>query len=207
MDMIITTASPKGGVAKTTTAIHIAAWMQVNKGDTLLVDADDNRSASHWAERARSNAGLPFQVIALNQLARYAHKYQNIVIDSGAGTNEDELKELVDGCDLLIIPTTPGGFSITATIQTVDILDKIGSQNFRILLTKIPSAPRTDGKDARDYLCQDLQYPLFEGWVREFAAFEKAANAGTIVNQVKRDPKAKIGWRDYCKVAEEIFDE
>lgn len=204
--MIITTASPKGGVAKTTTAIHLAVWMQKHKGDTLLVDADDNRSASHWAERAKGDAGLPLQVITLNQLARYAHKYQHIVIDSGAGTNKDELVELVDGCDLLVIPTTPGGFSIAATIQTVDILQELKSTNYKVLLTRIPPAPRTDGQEAKDYLSNELKYPTFSGWVREFAAFEKAATRGITVNQVKRDQNAKLGWRDYCQVAEEVFN-
>ncbi|MEO0352764.1 MAG: ParA family protein, partial [Cyanobacteria bacterium P01_A01_bin.15] len=42
--MIITVASFKGGVGKTTTAIHLAAFFQ-GKGKTLLIDADPNCSA------------------------------------------------------------------------------------------------------------------------------------------------------------------
>lgn len=52
--MIITTASFKGGVAKTTTAIHLAAYLQT-KGQTLLIDGDPNRSATRWAERGIAN--------------------------------------------------------------------------------------------------------------------------------------------------------
>jgi chromosome partitioning protein len=43
--MIITIASFKGGVSKTTTAVHLAAYLQ-KRSPTLLIDGDPNRSAT-----------------------------------------------------------------------------------------------------------------------------------------------------------------
>ena len=50
--MIVTVASFKGGQAKTTSAVHLAAFLQEDK-PTLLVDGDPNRSATGWARRKR----------------------------------------------------------------------------------------------------------------------------------------------------------
>ncbi|MEH2305149.1 MAG: ParA family protein [Nostoc sp.] len=63
--MIITLASFKGGVTKTTSAIHIACFLS-QLGSTLLVDGDPNHSATGWAKRG----ALPFKVVDLLQALR-----------------------------------------------------------------------------------------------------------------------------------------
>jgi chromosome partitioning protein len=99
--MIITCASFKGGVGKTTTAVHLAAYFQ-HKAPTLLIDGDPNRSATGWTKRGE----LPFKVVDERAGARYSREFEHIVIDTQARPEEDDLKSLADGCDLLVIPTT-----------------------------------------------------------------------------------------------------
>lgn len=195
--MIITVASFKGGVGKTTTAVHLAAFMQ-QSAPTLLIDGDPNRSATGWTKRGE----LPFRVVDERQAARYARDYEHILIDTEARPDENDLKELADGCDLLVIPTTPDALAIDALIQTVAALEKIGSERFRILLTIIPPRPSHDGEEARS-LMAERGLPLFTGEIQRLVAFQKAALAGVPVYKVS-DPRAEQAWAGYVSVGKEI---
>lgn len=199
--MILTVASYKGGVGKTTTAVHLAAYLQ-QRAPTLLIDGDPNRSATGWAGRGT----LPFKVIDERQAARYARDFEHVVIDTEARPDEEDLHALVDGCDLLVIPSTPDALALDALMLTVGALRKLGSAGavprYRVLLTVIPPRPSRDGDEARVMLAESA-LPVFEGGVRRFAAFQKAALAGVPVHAVS-DARAAEAWADYCAVGAQI---
>lgn len=198
--MIVTVASNKGGVGKTTTAIHIAAYLQT-LAPTLLVDNDPNRSSTGWANRSEN--GLPFRVVDVNQSLKVGRDYEHVVFDTKARPDREELKTLAEGCDLMIIPTTPDAMSIEALMGTVDVLRGLGVGQYKILITITPPHPERDGEDARTML-EASGYPLFRSMIREAKVFKQAALRGQIVNQI-RSPRAAVCWEDYAKVGAELM--
>lgn len=194
--MYITVAGFKGGVGKTTTAVHLAAYFQ-KKGETLLVDGDPNRSATGWGQRGN----LPFKVVDLMQAARQSPKFEHVIIDTAARPNRDEIEALVEGCDLLVLPTSPDALSIDALFQTVELLQEFGSDRARILLTMVHPKPIKMAQMAREAL-SDL--PLFNSMVRRYICYEKASLQGVPVYGVK-DRMARIAWGDYMAVGKEIL--
>ena len=122
------------------------------------------------------------------QAALYSRSYEHIVIDTAARPDRDELQALADGCNLLVLPTTPDALAIDALLQTVDLLqDKIRAR-YRILLTMVHPKPVKMASQARAALSE---LPLFETEIRRLIAYEKASLMGVPVYQVK-DRMAKI---------------
>jgi len=196
--MIVTVASFKGGVGKTTTAIHLAAFLQ-GQAQTLLIDADPNRSALGWASRG----GLPFPVVDEWRAAEQPQPYGHVVIDTQARPTADDLTLLSDSCDLLVLPTTPDILALDALTLTVAHLNANRISHYRILLVAIPPHPSKAGLEVRQLL-QEAHLPVFQGEIRRYAAFQKAALAGVPVYAVK-DPKAEDAWQDYQAIGQEIL--
>lgn len=196
--MIVTVASFKGGVGKTTTAVHLAAYFQ-GHAQTLLIDADPNRSALGWASRGE----LPFPVVDEWQAGQQRHPYAHVVIDTQARPTPEDLALLVSGCDLLVLPTTPDILALDALTLSVDHLRTIQANHYRILLTAVPPQPSKVVSEVRALL-QEAQLPLFRGEIRRYAVFQKAALQGVPVYIVK-DPKAEAAWQDYEAVGAEVL--
>jgi chromosome partitioning protein len=196
--MIVTVVSFKGGVGKTTTAIHLAAYLQT-QADTLLIDADPNRSALGWAKRGQ----LPFPVIDEWQPVQSSQSYQHVVIDTQARPIVADLAILAESCDRLIVPTTPDIMALDALALTLECLQEVQAPHYRILVTLIPPKPSRDGEQAFELL-NDAHLPVFPTGIRRAAAFQKAARMGVPVYALK-EAKAQEAWEDYTDVGKVLL--
>lgn len=199
--MIITVTSYKGGVGKTTTAIHLAAYLQ-RLAPTLLVDGDAIRTASKWSQRSEDK-GLPFKVVTHAQMVSHIRNYQHIIIDTEGNPTDDDFKDLADNCDLLIIPAVPESVATDGLTHTLAKLRSLGNKRHRVLLTMVPPKPRTEGQQLREMLVSQ-SIPLFATEIPRLAAFEKAAAEGVPVYAVRDDRNAARAWEAYEAAGKEI---
>lgn len=196
--MIISIVGYKGGVGKTTTAVHLACYLQMF-GSTLLVDGDDNRSCLRWAREGK----LPIKVIDEKQTARFAKDYEHIVIDSEARPNFAELTNIAEISDLLIVPTSADDLAVDALRQALEDLQKLNSSQWKILQTMVMPKPNRDAEQLRTML-DELELPHFQSWIRFRAVFKKATAEAVPVYEL-RDPRAQESWEDYKAIGAEII--
>lgn len=193
---IITITGYKGGVGKSTTAFHLAAYF-AESGLTVLVDGDPNHTAVKWAER--SPTALSFSVVDQRQAVRAVTGKDFIIIDTPARPDSDDLKELAAGCDLLILPTSPDVVSLQPMIETAMAL---GKARYRALMTLVPPLPSREGETMRGDL-EASGIPVFKTMIRRTSGFTKAALAGVAIRDV-HDTRLRKAWQDYDSLGEEI---
>lgn len=195
--LVIGLASLKGGVGKTTSAVHLAAALALEGLTVVLLDGDRIRTATAWASRE----ALPFRVVPPTGLAR-AGSYDALVVDSRGGTDAGELLELAQSSDLLILPSPADLSGLDGISQTVELLQSgnVPKDRYAALLTRVRPGRRAE--EARAGL-EALGVPTFQAQVRESVAFHDAINTGVLVRDVRNSKVAEACWRDYQDVAAE----
>ena len=198
--MVITVTSYKGGVGKTTTAVHLAAYLQ-RRAPTLLVDGDAIRSATKWGQRG-TGQGLPFKVVTHAQMVSHIRHYEHIIIDTEGNPTDDDFRDLATHCDLLVIPAVPESVATDGLTHTLTKLQELANDRYKVLLTMVPPKPRIEGDQLRAMLVEN-GIPVFKTEIPRLAAFEKAAAEGVPVYGVK-DGRAARAWDAYEAAGKEI---
>lgn len=193
---IITVTGYKGGIGKSTTAFHLAAYFS-DFGKTVLIDGDPNRTAVKWS--GRSSEPLPFIVADERQAMKTIPGMDYVIIDTPARPRSDDLKELAKGCDLLILPTSPDVVSLEPMLETARDIEEA---KFRALITIVPPHPSKEGEMMRDDL-EEGGIPVFKAMIRRTVGFAKAAMTGRPIRDLE-DARARAAWEDYRSLGDEI---
>ncbi|MBN9362806.1 MULTISPECIES: ParA family partition ATPase [unclassified Devosia] len=126
--MIVAFLNQKGGVGKTTLALHLAGeWARRGKRVTLI-DADPQGSALDWSQQ-RSRGGAPrlFGVVGLardtlhREAPELARDADHVVID-GPPRVAGLMRSALLAADLVLIPVQPSPFDGWASAEMLELL-------------------------------------------------------------------------------------
>lgn len=144
--MILTFASSKGGVGKSTACAAVAAQLAIDGARVLLIDLDQNRTLARWSKR-KQIPGLTVEAIDSTKFGSYCRaqeasgQFDHICIDL-PGTREVTLFKALARSDLVIIPAQASEPDLREALVIVGDIRDVGEEThrkipYRLLLTKI----------------------------------------------------------------------
>lgn len=187
--MIISFLNQKGGVGKTTLAIHIAAALAKQGNRLLLVDADPQGSALDWSEAREETNQLT--IIALpkktlhKELPSLANDFDHVIID-GPPRLYDVARSAILASDLVIIPIQPSPYDVWSAHEIIDIVEEASVFKENLITVFVVNRKIVNTAIGRDVF-KALQYyklPVLKSTVSQRVAFaETAAQGKTVMDQ------------------------
>src|SRR5258705_1421115 len=153
--MILVVANAKGGVGKSTLAVHLASWLFNQGHSVILADCDSQQSSSEWIREAAPQVRavrLDNPDVILNELPLLAQDADYVVAD-GPGSQTETSRALLLRGDLAIVPCKASMLEVRALAKATEVLRQAqdirgGRPNAMIVLSMV-------GKNYR--LTQDMK--------------------------------------------------
>jgi chromosome partitioning protein len=192
----------KGGTGKTTLATNLAYMRSATGKKVLLVDADEQKSASAWSDqRVGMKIETKWTTIQLSgmylfsEVEKLSKNYDDVIVDTGGRDNSSQRSALTIA-DVFLMPFRPKAFDIWTLGSIRKLLCEVVATNPRLkpiaILNQSDANSQTDIEEAKEIIseCKELVcLPMFIGSRKSFG---NAATEGLSVMELNSDKKSWI---------------
>lgn len=122
--MIIAVINSKGGVGKSTMAVHLAAWLHEQGYRVTLADCDTQQSSSEWIREAVPQVKavrLDNPDTILNELPNLKQDADFVVAD-GPGSQTETSRALLLRAEMAIVPCKASMLEVRALAKATEVL-------------------------------------------------------------------------------------
>jgi chromosome partitioning protein len=199
--MIMVCGGIKGGSGKTTLATNLAVIRAAAGHDVLLVDADDQETASDFTIQRNAQTGdkAGYSTCKLGneavrtEINRAKTKYEDIIVDTGGRDTRSQRAALVVA-DILLVPFVPRSFDIWTVEKVGALVEDVRTLNPELrayVFLNRADATGQENEEAKCILADASALTYLDIALGYRKAFGKAAAQGMAVTELKsQDSKA-----------------
>lgn len=193
--MIIVSGGTKGGSGKTTLATNLAVMRSEKGYDVLLIDADDQESATDFTvvrnDRMQEGAGYTSIKLTGSQVRtetlRLKDKYQDIIIDVG-GRDTQGQRAALTVADVFLIPFRPRSLDVWTVGKVCSLIAEMSQANPKLKAFAFINCadPRgNDNEEAAELLKNKEELTFINTPLGNRKAFSNAATDGLAVTEYR----------------------
>lgn len=198
--MITVVGGIKGGGGKTTLATNLCVMRSQAGKKVLLVDADEQKTASDWSHQ-RESLGIETKWVTIqlsgksihSQLKKMIEDYDDIIIDVG-GRDTTSQRSALTIADVYLIPFRPKSFDMWTLGGVKTMINEVRSINPELKAFAVinqADSRGVDNEDAIEMIKEDEDFDCVDRSLGYRKAFANAAAEGLGVVELKKtDPKA-----------------